>query len=224
MNALSYMRVRLALGLEQPDLPVPSSAANGLAMTAALPPLFILRHGETEWNRAGRMQGHLDSPLTPLGRAQAARQNAVLRRVLPANASAVSSDAARTVTSAEIALDGLAVPLRIDARLREVALGQWQGLTLAEIEAGWGWLTEGRDPMEWKFDAPGGETLAALAARAGAVLAGLDRPTVIVTHGLTSRVLRCLALGRPPEDLGKLPGGQGVVHVIEGGASHTLED
>jgi probable phosphoglycerate mutase len=43
-----------------------------------------------------------------------------------------------------------------------------------------------------------------------------------VTHGLTSRVLRCLALGRPPEELGALPGGQGVVHVIEEGRARVL--
>jgi broad specificity phosphatase PhoE len=48
------------------------------------------------------------------------------------------------------------VPLSYDPRLREVALGDWQGLTVAEIEAGWGFLTEGRDPFDWKFDAPGG--------------------------------------------------------------------
>ncbi len=191
-------------------------------MTRALPPLYILRHGETEWNRDGRMQGHLDSPLTPLGRSQAARQNAILRRVLPAGAEALASDSGRTVASARIALDGLGVALRTDARLREVALGDWQGLTLAEIETGWGRITRGRDPIEWKFDAPGGEGLAAFAARIDAVLAELSGPAVIVTHGLTSRVLRCLALGMPPENLGALPGGQGVVHAIEDGKARLL--
>jgi probable phosphoglycerate mutase len=119
------------------------------------------------------------------------------------------------VTTAQLALAGLDLPLTRDARLREVALGQWQGMTVDEIRRDWSFLTEGRDPFDWKFDAPGGESLAELAARAHAVLDGLAGPTVIVTHGLTSRVLRCLALGRPPEDLGALPGGQGVVHVVE---------
>jgi probable phosphoglycerate mutase len=191
-------------------------------MTDMLPPLFILRHGETEWNRDGRLQGHLDSRLTPLGRQQAARQNAILRRILPDGSHAVASDSGRTVASARIALDGLGLTLRTDARLREVALGAWQGLTLSEIEVGWSGITRGRDPFDWKFDAPGGESLSDLAARARGFLAEVSGPTVIVTHGLTSRVLRCLALGRPPEELGALPGGQGVVHVIEEGRARVL--
>jgi probable phosphoglycerate mutase len=191
-------------------------------MTPKLPPLFVLRHGETEWNRDGRMQGHLDSALTPLGREQAARQGAILSRILPDGSQAVSSDSGRSVETARIALSGLGLSVALDPRLREVALGEWQGLTLAEIEAGWAPLVAGRDPMEWKFDAPGGETLGALAARARAILADVSGPTVIVTHGLTSRVLRCLALGRPPEDLGRVPGGQGVVHVIENGTAHLI--
>jgi broad specificity phosphatase PhoE len=52
----------------------------------------------------------------------------------------------------------------------------------------------------------------------------LTGPTVLITHGLTSRVLRCLALGRPESDLGALPGGQGVVHVVEAGRAHLLTD
>jgi probable phosphoglycerate mutase len=184
-------------------------------MSRHYPPLYILRHGETEWNRSGRLQGHLDSPLTALGRRQAKAQNAILTRHAPADAVAISSDSGRSVTTAQLALAGLDLPLTRDARLREVALGQWQGMTVDEIRRDWSFLTEGRDPFDWKFDAPGGESLAELAARAHAVLDGLAGPTVIVTHGLTSRVLRCLALGRPPEDLGALPGGQGVVHVVE---------
>jgi glucosyl-3-phosphoglycerate phosphatase len=193
-------------------------------MPPALPPLFVLRHGETVWNREGRLQGQLDSALTPLGRAQAERQGTILRRVLPEGAEAVSSDSGRAIATAAIALGGLGLEARPDPRLREIALGDWQGLTVAEVEAGWPELTAGRTPETWKFDAPGGEELAALAARVGDVLAGLTGPTVVITHGVTSRVLRCLALGRPLSDLTALPCGQGVVHRIEAGAAHLLED
>jgi len=186
------------------------------------PTLYILRHGETEWNRSGRLQGHLDSPLTALGRRQAGAQNAILTRHAPVDAVAISSDSERSVTTARRALEGLDMPLVLDARLREVALGRWQGMTMAEIRHDWAGVIGDRDPFEWKFDAPGGESLDDLAARAGAVLDELSGPTVIVTHGLTSRVLRCLALGRPPSDLGKLPGGQGVVHVVEDGTARVL--
>jgi probable phosphoglycerate mutase len=191
-------------------------------MDASLPPIFILRHGETEWNREGRMQGHLDSPLTDLGRAQAAHQGEILRRILPDGAVAVTSDSGRSVETARIALDGLGLPLSQDARLREIGLGDWQGLTLREIEARWGWLMAERDPLDWKFDAPGGEDRAALEARVAAFLRGLRGPAVIVTHGLTSRMLRCLALGLPTQDLGAVPGGQGVVHAIAAGRARLL--
>lgn len=191
-------------------------------MSRPLPPLFVLRHGETEWNRDGRLQGHLDSPLTRRGRAQAARQGAILRRILPEGARAISSDSGRALATARIALEGLAVPLAVDPRLREVALGRWQGLTLDEVERDWGWLTDGRGPDDWKFDAPEGETRAALALRLAEVLTELEAPTIVVTHGLTSRMLRCLALGRSAEAVGSLPCGQGVVHVIEGGTARTI--
>jgi glucosyl-3-phosphoglycerate phosphatase len=191
-------------------------------MSRHYPPLYILRHGETEWNRSGRLQGHLDSPLTELGRQQAVTQNEILKRHAPADAVAISSDSERSVLTAQLALAGLAMPLALDARLREVALGQWQGMTVAEIRHDWSDLIGERDPFDWKFDAPGGESLGDLAARARAVLDELSGPTVIVTHGLTSRVLRCLALGRPPEELGTLPGGQGMVHVVEEGQARVL--
>jgi broad specificity phosphatase PhoE len=191
-------------------------------MVPSYPPIYVLRHGETTWNREGRLQGHLDAPLTKLGRTQAAAQNAILRSHLPEGAVALSSDSGRSVETARIALRGLDVPCAEDPRLREVALGDWQGRTVAEIEAGWGFLTEGRDPFDWKFDAPGGESLADFTARARAVLDELTGPTVLITHGLTSRVLRCLALGRPPEDIGALPGGQGVVHLVDRGKAEVL--
>lgn len=193
-------------------------------MVPRLPPLFVLRHGETEWNRESRLQGHLDSPLTPLGRTQAAQQNAILGRLLPdgADADAITSDSGRAVATCAIAFEGLSLTPRIDPRLREVGLGDWQGLTLDEVAAGWPNIVRGRDPLDWKFDAPGGERLHAFEARIRAVLAEIDRPTVIVTHGLTSRLLRCLASGRPAGAMGALAGGQGVVHVVDGSRIETV--
>jgi probable phosphoglycerate mutase len=194
-------------------------------MRADLPPLYILRHGETEWNRDGRLQGHLDSPLTATGRQQAAQQAQLLNGIRPRPTRAFVSDSGRALHTARIALDGLRIPVTRDARLREVGLGAWQGLTPAEIAAGWADRVAGRDPFEWKFDAPGGESLAEVTLRVSQVLAEIARlegPTVVVTHGVTSRVLRCLALGRSPDTLGTLPGGQGVVHAIENGRARVM--
>jgi broad specificity phosphatase PhoE len=125
------------------------------------------------------LQGHLDSPLTALGRGRPRRRTRSCGVTCPKAPTAISSDSGRSVETARRALEGLNLPLRYDPRLREVALGDWQGLTIAEVERGWGFLTEGRDPFDWKFDAPGGESLAVFAARARAVLEGLTGPTVI---------------------------------------------
>ncbi len=178
-----------------------------------LPPLYILRHGETAWNAQGRLQGRLDSPLTDRGRAQAAAQGRILARLGLASAEARISPSGRTLATATIALPAN-MPRQLDPRLMEVDIGRWAGRTEAEIEAAHPNFVQDYDAHSWKFHAPGGETLADMTARCAAVLGAVFGPTILVTHGVTSRVLRCLALGMPPEALAELPGGQGVVHVI----------
>jgi broad specificity phosphatase PhoE len=94
--------------------------------------LYLLRHGETEWNREGRIQGSQDSPLTARGRAQATAQADILAREVPQmwQLARYCSPLRRARDTARIALDGL-VPV-IDRRLREVDFGAWEGLTPAE--------------------------------------------------------------------------------------------
>jgi len=190
-----------------------------------LPELFVLRHGQTEWNAEGRFQGQLDSPLTEMGLAQARAQNAILRNCLPSGGvSAVVSTAGRARHTADLALDGIPLcgPIRFEPDLQEIDFGAWQGLTSAEMEAGWPEVMAAADPDLWQFHAPGGETLDQMAARIEAVLQELSGPTVVVTHGLTSRILRCLALGLDPARLVDLPGGQGNVHHIKDGRARVL--
>ncbi|MBC6437445.1 MAG: histidine phosphatase family protein [Rhodobacteraceae bacterium] len=184
--------------------------------------LFILRHGETRWNAEGRLQGHLDSPLTDRGVAQARAQRAILAPVLPGGSVARVSPSPRAMQTAEIALAGLDVPAAKDARLLEVDLGTWQGHTLDEIAAANPHVAENQDPHLWKFTAPGGESLEHMTARCRAVLEDITGPTVLVTHGVTSRLLRCLALGMSPTGLAALPGGQGVVHRLSAGVAQIL--
>jgi probable phosphoglycerate mutase len=185
-----------------------------------LPELFVLRHGETAWNVEGRLQGHLDSPLTPRGVAQAQAQRAILARVAPVQARVVSSPSPRARRTAGIACDGHAITL--DPRLMEIDLGAWTGKLVTEIVADHPHLQGDGDPHLWKFTAPRGERLDDMTARCQAVLDGLSGPTILFTHGLTSRVLRCLALGNPPRTLSDLPGGQGVVHHIRDGQAQIL--
>lgn len=183
------------------------------------PPLYILRHGETEWNAQGRLQGRYDSALTQRGRAQALAQRAILLRRDLTGFTAVSSPQGRAYQTAAIALDGVIDDIHTDERLGEIGLGDWAGQTRSLLmeEAQ---VKSGFDLYE---RAPGGEGFAALRLRAAAFLADLQGPSVVVTHGITSRMLRLIALGLPMAALTELPGGQGVVFHLESGIQTRLK-
>lgn len=163
-----------------------------------LPNIILIRHGQTEWNREGRIQGHGDSVLTELGRAQASAYGRLLAdRFTPLAPFALyRSPAGRcaettALASAAAGLDPAA--FTIDERLKEKGYGRWEGMTRPEIartgdEAGLGAM----DADPWGHRPPGGgETLAEVMERARGWLAGLDAgtPVIVVCHGGTGRTL-----------------------------------
>jgi len=190
----------------------------------AYPDLLILRHGETEWNLAGRMQGEMDSPLTATGRAQAGAQQRILTRFGIDGWNVWSSPQGRAAATARIALGTRADDVRTDPRLSEITMGEWTGLQRSAIAAAAPHLFESEMDLIWYDHAPGGEGIEALFARTGAFLAELKVPGVIVTHGITSRMLRCHALGLEPGAFAELPGGQGVVYHLSGGVQTCLSE
>ncbi|MEX3315729.1 histidine phosphatase family protein [Sulfitobacter sp. PS-8MA] len=183
------------------------------------PPLYILRHGETEWNVEGRLQGHYDSPLTAQGRAQARAQNAILKQCDLADFTALSSPQKRARDTAQIALEGL-LPFATDKGIAEIGLGAWAGRGRAELLAE---CPQARDSFDLYEEAPGGEGFAALHARCRAFLSGLTGPHVLVTHGITSRMLRLILTGRDLDQLRRMQGGQGVVFQIRDGQQRRLK-
>ncbi|RVT84106.1 histidine phosphatase family protein [Rhodobacteraceae bacterium CCMM004] len=188
--------------------------------------LYVLRHGETEWNRAGRWQGRWDSPLTDTGRTQAREMGAILRRagVGPASHRLISSPQGRCRATAALVAAALDWPgaAETDARLREIDVGEWSGRAVAEVAAEIGLTDVPPFPALYAV-APGGEALDAVAARVGTFLADLDGPAVVVTHGITSRFLRALALGRGAAAAADLPGGaQGAVFRLARGEQTRL--
>jgi broad specificity phosphatase PhoE len=185
------------------------------------PELLILRHGETEWNRAGRMQGRMDSPLTAKGRDQATHQGAILRDFGVDGWGWYASPQGRAQTTAGIARGAGDLPVTTDDRLCEIGLGRWDGLSRDAIRAQAPDLFAGTG-MGWYDHAPEGEGLAAVAARLRGFLTELERPAVIVTHGITSRVLRTVLLGLPVGEFDQLPGGQGVVHHVSAGVARVI--
>lgn len=147
--------------------------------------LLLVRHGQSTWNAGGRWQGWADPPLSDLGRTQAAE--AVGRLAGLGLSSLTASDLNRARTTAAIVGEGLGLgSAAVDADLREYDVGEWEGLTRPEIEAGWpdhldAWR-KGRLPAT-----PGGETRLAFLARvtAGLVRAAAsdDDAVLVVTHG-----------------------------------------
>lgn len=184
----------------------------------AAPPLYILRHGETEWNATGRLQGHYDSPLTSEGRAQAARQRAMLATVDLSGFCAISSPQGRALETAAIALEGLVDEIKTDASLREIGLGDWAGETRTRLLT----QTTARDGFDLYQLAPNGEGFDALHSRCESFLGTLRTPAVLITHGITSRMMRLILTGQPINALRDQPGGQGVVFHVEGGIQNKL--
>ena len=187
------------------------------------PDLFILRHGQTEWNLLKKYQGQLDSPLTKLGQAQAALQGEILQehlavRTLPAYASPLR----RAAHTAELALLPLGQQARHDSRLKEVHFGAWEGKTYVEV-FGSDDIDRSKDRFERYFSSPNGESYADIESRCRAFLSDLDGESIVVTHGITSRILRGIWLGLSPEAMLDLPIGQGCVYHLNGGTEHCLE-
>ena len=183
------------------------------------PELLVIRHGETEWNRAGRLQGRMDSPLTDKGRAQAQAMGDWLARSGVADHALLTSPLGRAQATARIIGHALGRSPVIDPDLAEIGVGAWEGLTFDQIAARGGAIGDDESHLDWCGRAPGGEGVAAVLARARAVLARLDRPSILVCHGLFSRVLRAEVQGVHADEV---EGGQGVIYRLRGGASERI--
>jgi broad specificity phosphatase PhoE len=143
--------------------------------------LFLVRHGQSEWNAVGRWQGHADPPLSKLGRAQAHQAAASIAGEVDA---VVSSDLGRAFDTATIMADVLDLgPVSVDPRWRERDVGQFTGLTRPEIEQRWPRILEASTP-----DIPGGESSGELLRRGleavdAAVATYGDARALVVSHG-----------------------------------------
>ncbi len=165
--------------------------------------LALIRHGATEWNRKGLIQGHTDISLDDGGRAEVAGWT------IPAELAGfhwISSPFERALETAEI-LSGVRPPT--DARLGEMAWGDWEGRTLADLRAELGEEMAAREAKGLDFKAPGGESPREVQIRVQPLLAEIfaaGEATVAVCHKGVIRAIYALAadwnmLGKPPEKL-----------------------
>jgi probable phosphoglycerate mutase len=192
--------------------------------------IYLLRHGETVWNVAGRLQGRKDSPLTLRGIAQARAVAERLRELLddPSDFAIVASPLGRTWQTAVIVSQTLGFDprvIRFEPRLAEHHFGLWEGLTWREIEARFPDLWAQRRADGWNFEAPGGESYARVAARVQSWLdeRSGDERLIVVGHGLAGRVLRGLYAGLPRKEVMEMPEPQGCLHRLAEGAVATFD-
>lgn len=189
------------------------------------PDVYLLRHGQTEWNVASRLQGGLDSPLTAQGRAQAQRQKVLLASLWLEllDAQLYCSPQGRAQATARIAFAGLGPATISDDRLREISAGSWDGAFLDDIERTNAPLFEqARNSFELMFLAPDGEGEEAVIERCNSFLCDLTGPAVLITHGATLCVLRGLLRGLAFEDTLDLSHEQGCVYAIKNGFETIL--
>jgi broad specificity phosphatase PhoE len=191
------------------------------------PTIYYIRHGETEWNAEGKLQGAQDIPLNDLGRKQAANAGGILaglfardgrnEQALPF----VASPLGRARSTMELVRDALKLPphdYSIDDRLREIGYGHWEGSTLSQMQASDPDVFAARQADKWTVPPPGGETYASVQLRMRDWYDSLLGDTVAVAHGGTARALM-VALGfETPDSAADLTIEQGAVYVFgEGG-------
>ncbi len=163
--------------------------------------LYVIRHGETDWNAQGRFQGRQDIPLNPVGHRQAHGNAARLARVITdaRDWTFYTSPLRRTLQTMEPIAQALGLSMDTvtrDERLMELSYGIFEGQTIEEIERGvddaLASQAAARNTDKWGFAPPGGESYAMLTKRVGDWLNTVSGDAVVVTHGGVMRALLTL--------------------------------
>tara|TARA_B100000405_G_scaffold66324_1_gene45365 strand:- start:490 stop:1095 length:606 start_codon:yes stop_codon:yes gene_type:complete len=196
------------------------------------PEIFLVRHGETVWNRSGHYQGQLDAPLTENGQDQAravgrlARQIFDERGIMPFYCSPLGRCRQTAVLICESGgID--ATRIITDARIQELHCGHWQTWTRAEVSERWPEEVAAYKADVWNYQIPGGgENGPMLQARAADWIADIptDRPVLAVSHGMIGRFIRGQCRELNPEEILSLPVPQGVIYHLKDGTETLIEE
>jgi probable phosphoglycerate mutase len=191
-----------------------------------MPAIYYIRHGETDWNVAGRLQGGIDTPLNDLGRTQAAHAGGILIDLFVRDGRAasslgfVASPLQRARHTMDLVRSELELPpggYALDDRLREIGYGHWEGSTLEQMQLSDPDMFASRQTDKWTVPPPGGESYASVQIRMRDWYDSLQADTVAVAHGGTARALM-VALGlETPASASDLFIEQGVVYVFSNG-------
>jgi broad specificity phosphatase PhoE len=188
--------------------------------------VYLVRHGEI-WREDDRSRyvGQLDVPLSDRGRRQAAELGRRLRRA--GIAGLFSSDLSRARETAEIAGDALGLPCTQAPELREVSLGEWEGLPVREVARQFPGEYRARGLDMGRFRPPGGESFEDCSARVvpafHRILAATRGDLLLVCHAGVNRLLLCHVLGMLPANLFRLGQGYGCCNLVrQEGTSYQL--
>ncbi|MHB2169636.1 histidine phosphatase family protein [Alsobacter sp. R-9] len=186
------------------------------------PRLFFIRHGETDWNAEGRLQGQQDIPINDRGREQAALAGKRLASLRSDAGSLpwIVSPLGRTRETAEIARAAAGLPrdgYDLDPQIKELSFGILEGKTWKEVRREQPELARQREADKWRFVAPGGESYERLTDRIGAWVATAPAEAVVVSHGGVARALMRLLCDLPPERVSGADIWQGRILLFENG-------
>ncbi len=195
------------------------------------PTIYLARHAETVFNRAGRMQGwQAHSPLTTIGFGQAQAMGEALKPVFAGSVPALwCSTAGRTRQTLAIICDALGLnymDAQADDRLQEIDVGDWEGRYYSDIQAEIGPFID-TDRRLFSKVPPNGEWYDAIAERMASWLTEIERtttPCLVISHGISARVLRGLLVGGAPHfGVAIAPDApQGTIFKIENGSESML--
>ena len=181
-------------------------------------PIIYVRHGETDWNKLGLIQGLVDTDLNETGHAQAKSVAAQLAQldVEWADYNIVVSPQRRAQQTAEYVLNALGRDMdSVDPRVRELGFGIWESRPFWELKASPVYPADPEGRYYWRPE--GGESYEDGVARVNAWRAELTRPTLVVSHGAVGRCLMGSMAGLGPRELVTLRTPQGAYCRLEQG-------
>ncbi|MGC8604408.1 MAG: alpha-ribazole phosphatase [Desulfomonilaceae bacterium] len=179
--------------------------------------IYLLRHGEIDRSYQGRFVGQTDLPLTDTGELQARFWEHELSEALFSRIHC--SDLARSLNTAQIIAGSNRIPIEITPELREINLGEWDGLPVSDIKSHFPdeWRTRGENLASYR--PPGGESFSDLASRVVPVFVSIVKNAegnlLIVGHAGVNRVILCHALGMPLANLFRICQDYGCMNILE---------
>jgi probable phosphoglycerate mutase len=189
------------------------------------PTLYYIRHGETDWNVEGRLQGRHDIPLNARGRGQALHCGEVLRDLFQregidaAGIACLSSPLGRARETMRLVRGVLGLAeeaYEVETRLTEISFGGWEGFTIGELRQRDPERVAAREHDKWSFVAPGGESYREVSSRIGLWYETLPGTALVCAHGGTARGLMAYLGIAKPAAAPLIDVAQGVVYVFEG--------